>query len=93
MSNIAKLQRIAAIHITGALRSTASDLLNVINPQLYSIFPSIFPIFPALLQPFFPLLPHLERHLLYLVPGPNARTVRYLGESHVIHTFIYKECN
>ena len=65
----------------------------VINSELHSIFPSIFPIFPALLQLFFPLLPHLERHLLYLVPGPNARTVRCSGESHVIHTLVYKECN
>ena len=65
----------------------------VINSELYSIFPSIFPIFPALLQPFFPLLLHLERHLLYLVLGLNAHTVRYSGESHVIHTLVYKECN
>ena len=47
-------------------------VFHVINSELCSIFPSIFTIFPALLQPFLPLLPHLERHLLYLVPGPHC---------------------
>ena len=44
-----------------------------------------------LLQPFSPLLPHLEGQFLYLVPGPNQRTVRCSGEPHVILTLVYKD--
>ena len=75
------------------LRSSQAGMVTpVIESELYSIFLIISTIFPAHLQPLFPLLPHLERHLLYVVLGPKASTVRYSGESQVIPTLVYKDC-
>ena len=69
--------------MTWGVLSKNTRLLCVIESDSSSIFLSISTIFP--------LLPHLERHFLYLVPRPNTCTVHYLGESHIIYTLVYKD--